>query len=780
MKLYFRLFLLLVVFFSTSVCIKPDLENGCDPRSKSYFTHFLVKNLANDQSASCVPYVDRSVSNFVSYGVFTFGSPAEVVTAAITRGKIYIAGLFDQIAATTGGGAFVWSETAKPVASTYCPQLDVFDETVSTYGTINQAVVDPEGNLYVLGKFTHIQGYPRRNLAKISPNCKLDQRFNANLNVSSTVFYDLIYLDGRIFFSGDFQTSNGAITNVPTTTFREHVASVNAITGLIDDWSPNVTGTDVRCMTTDGTFIYIGGGFTAVNSNGAGNIGKLHKDNGSTFYGMVDTNGTVNAIEVKDGILYVGGIFSSLNGGSFPRSKLAAIDLSTNTVTSIFSTLVISGNAVFDLKIYNDQLFVAGEISTPRPGIFKIDLLGNLQSSNYLLDGFSTNAYRLSIIDDKLFVFGTFETVQTLDRKYFFQVDIPSDKVTSFNPKLFNPNYDFQGIALKMKDQVIFLGGGFGSIDTSTRNYLVELDLYTGLPTDWEPNPNDMVTSLIATDNRLYLHGQFSLIDNTIRQSTAAYDLDTKSLLSWNPIFPAASIETMLYYQNSIYAAGNFTAVNSAPVNRIVKLDANSSSFDSSFASIPDATVRSLQIWNDELYIAGQFTTIPNASLHLAKLNPQTGSFIKTHTDSFSSNFSAYSIFVSDNRLIMSGQYQTTSPFTGNGLSFYSLPELTSIQTNGTLGTVSEFARTIDQNEDQIFLGGFIDNVAGQSRNGIFSLDRKSLTLNPWNPNFESGTGVRKIIYHQNAVYAFGNINNPNKRYRVGLVKIDPISANLY
>ncbi|MCW7494684.1 hypothetical protein ND861_18675 [Leptospira sp. 2 VSF19] len=780
MKLSFRFSLLIIMIFGTTICKSPELNNGCDPKSNSFLTLLLIKNLTNDRSPGCIPYFDRSEPKFVSYGVFSATSPTEIITAAIHKGKIYIGGMFDQIAATTGGGAFVWNDTSLPVASTYCSQLDVFDEDTANYGTINHAVSDPEGNLYLLGKFTHIQGLPRRNLAKINTNCQLDLEFDAKLNPSSTTFYDLLYLDGRIFFSGSFQTSNGAITNYPSVTNREHVASVNAKTGLIDSWAPNVSGTDVKSMTTDGTFIYIGGEFTAVNSNGAGNLGRLHKDNGSNFYSMVDTNGSVNAMELRDGILYIGGIFSSLNGGAVTRSKLAAIDLKTNTVTSAFSLLVISGNAVFDLAIHNNYLFVAGEISTPRVGIFKTDLQGTVQTSDYSVDGVFRNVYKLSVIDDRLFAFGFFETVRTLDRKYFFQLDILSDEITSFDPKLFNSNYEFNGVALKMKENVIFLGGGFAAIDTRSRNHLVELDLTTGLPSDWNPNPSDLVTNLLVAENRLYIHGSFTTVANTTRQATAAFDLETKALLTWNPIVTSNSIESMIYYNDSIYIAGSFTDINATPVNRIAKLDPNFGAPDTFFAPNPNNTVRSLQIWNDQLFAAGQFTTIPNPSVHLAIINRFNGSFIKTHSDTLTSNFSAYSLFVSDNRLIMSGQYQTTSPNPGYGLSYFQLPDLTSVPNTGSFPTTSEFVRSMDQNEKYIFLGGLFSSFASLPRNGIFSLDRKTLALNNWDPKFSSGATVRKIISSGNAVYVFGNIVNPNKRYRAGLVKLDPDSAFLY
>lgn len=83
-----------------------------------------------------------------------------------------------------------------------------------------------------------------------------------------------------------------------------------------------------------------------------------------------------------------------------------------------------------------------------------------------------------------------------------------TDEITSFDPKLFNSNYEFNGVALKMKENVIFLGGGFAAIDTRSRNHLVELDLTTGLPSNW--NPSDIVTNILVAENRLYIYGSFT------------------------------------------------------------------------------------------------------------------------------------------------------------------------------------------------------------------------------------------------------------------------------
>ncbi|TGL54066.1 hypothetical protein EHQ59_07685 [Leptospira kemamanensis] len=759
------------LFLTLTACKPPSLNNGCDPSSRSFFELLVVKNAINDRSPSCIPYLDRIQTSFLNYGVFDAGSSSGIFSAAIHQGKMIIAGTFTQLAVATGGGAFVWKDSAKPIGSTYCPQLDVFDDSSNTAGSINHAVKDPDGNLFILGNFSHIQGVSRRYLAKINPNCQLDQNFNANLNNIGAFYYDILYLEGRIFISGSFQSALGPITNVPVATNRSHVASFNAVTGQLDDWNPNISGSNVKSIVTDGTFIYIGGDFTAVNANGAGNLGKLHKDNGTTFYPTMNTNGGVNALAIHNGVLYFGGYFST--AGLDSRSRLAAINLSDNTLLPYFNTLGIVGFSVEDLVIYNDQLIVAGEISSPRLGMLKTDLTGNLLDSDYSIGGGVQAVYKLSVIDDKLFAFGFFETVRSISRNHFFQLDLITDEVTSFDPKFLNTNTSALGVAIPFKDNVIFLGGGFGAIDTQNKKYLAEIDLETGIPTPWDPNPDSVVNKLTIHNATLYLTGTFTTILGTTRNSSAAIDLNTYSLLDWNPVFSNGSVETMLVVDQSIYVGGTFQNINTIPYNRLAKIDAITGAPDSSFLPNPSGEVRSLQFYNNELYAIGQFTSIPNAATYLASLNPITGGFIRTHTDTFDNNFSAYSGFISDNRLIMTGQYSTTAPYIANGFSIYNIPDLTSVTPSGSFSNNGQFMRSAVQNEKQIFFGGNIENFGGLSRVGIMSINRSTFALTAWDPKLSSGTNVYEVMLKDQAIYVVGSIPGVANRYRSGIVKLD-------
>jgi hypothetical protein len=130
-----------------------------------------------------------------------------------------------------------------------------------------------------------------------------------------------------------------------------------------------------------GNTVYVGGTFSTVRSNDGAqvvnraNLAAFDVRTGeliSTF--TADTNGIVRSL-VSDGQrLYVGGLFTTVNGQ--PRRRVAAVDLATGAVDPTFRADASSN--VYALALGGGKLFVGGTYSTfmnvPRSRIAAVDL----------------------------------------------------------------------------------------------------------------------------------------------------------------------------------------------------------------------------------------------------------------------------------------------------------------------------------------------------------------------------------------------------------------------
>src|SRR5438445_1897135 len=106
--------------------------------------------------------------------------------------------------------------------------LDGFDPNAD--GTVYVVVVQPDGKILVGGAFTSIGGQPRNHIARLDATTGLADSFdpNANLGVDSIA----VQADGKILAGGDF-TSIGGMGRLP-------IARLDATTGGAVSFHPNV------------------------------------------------------------------------------------------------------------------------------------------------------------------------------------------------------------------------------------------------------------------------------------------------------------------------------------------------------------------------------------------------------------------------------------------------------------------------------------------------------------------------------------------------------------
>ena len=113
---------------------------------------------------------------------------------------------------------------------------------------------------------------------------------------------------------------------------RNRIFAFDATTGAIDPaFAPNLDG-DANSVDTDGTHIYVAGGFNNVGGVAARKVAKLTatgqlvtKTGGGSV--LPTPNGKVNDVVVRGSRVYIGGFFTSVAGS--PRGRLAALHKDT-------------------------------------------------------------------------------------------------------------------------------------------------------------------------------------------------------------------------------------------------------------------------------------------------------------------------------------------------------------------------------------------------------------------------------------------------------------------
>jgi hypothetical protein len=169
-----------------------------------------------------------------------------------------------------------------------------------TDGTVNAAVVDASGNLYIGGSFTFVGYVLANNIAKWDGSAWTT--LGSGMDSSSEV-KALAVSGTNLYAGGDFTTAGG--------TPAKYIAKWNG-----SAWSALGTGIgDVRALAVSGTNLYAGGLFTTAGGVTANQIAKWDGSAWSALgSGISGMNSAVYALAVSGTNLYAGGWFTMAGG----------------------------------------------------------------------------------------------------------------------------------------------------------------------------------------------------------------------------------------------------------------------------------------------------------------------------------------------------------------------------------------------------------------------------------------------------------------------------------
>lgn len=334
----------------------------------------------------------------------TWGANGRVLAVLPLGDKVYIGGDFTAVIDRSGA-----SHPASRLA-VFTPATGTFDLgwSAGANGSV-RTIAAASGQLYIGGSFTSVNGVGRKKLAKLNAvSGALDSSWAPVVNRPPD---GLALAGGSVYVSGPFTEAGSQGTALAP---RPYVAKFSAGTGALDSsWAPSPNNR-VRVVraSADGSAVFIGGNFTAVNGSwDARSLAKVSTATGSLVTGFVPgatnlsykspvfdiavggsgrifvgvagqggacasvndatgavqwskhTNGNLQAVSVSGPTVYCGGHFNG--AGAFDgqtRHKLASVDVTTGT-TLPFAPVVNSALGVWSIGTDPGHLFIGGDFT---------------------------------------------------------------------------------------------------------------------------------------------------------------------------------------------------------------------------------------------------------------------------------------------------------------------------------------------------------------------------------------------------------------------------------
>jgi outer membrane protein assembly factor BamB len=247
-------------------------------------------------------------------------------------------------------------------------------------GGVNALAVS--GNtVYLAGSFTAVGNFPRNHLAAIDLSTAQVLPWNPDANDTvnaMSVVSNLVYVGGQF-------TSVGGRP-------RSHLAALNLFTGEPTSWNPGADGL-VLAMQAGGGLVYAGGYFNEAGGEPRNNLAALDAATGRASDWRADADGTVEALQLGDNVLYAAGQFANIGGQ--PRANLAALDLRFSVTNALpwnpGPGRGDPGSIVFCLDLTPSTLYVGGRFTTlnggAEPYLATFDLPAHVESALHLPNG---------------------------------------------------------------------------------------------------------------------------------------------------------------------------------------------------------------------------------------------------------------------------------------------------------------------------------------------------------------------------------------------------------
>ncbi len=520
-----------------------------------------------------------------------------------------------------------------------------------------------------------------------------------------------------------------------------------------DGFDPNVDGNVyAQLLQPDGKTV-IGGTFTSLTPNGAGdstaraNLARINADgtlDSTLNLAVANSTGTAAIYAIvrqpSDGSLIIAGDFTSVGG--VLRNRIARI----------------KADGTLDASFTGGVLTSVTQLLTPQ--VYALAL----QADGKILVGGAFNSYSTS---------PSVSTVTTRNKLLRLNTDGTLD--TSFNPA---PNNTVLSLAVQA-NQNILVGGGFTNIAGTLRNRLARLTPTGGLDS-FDPSANNTVNSIaVQPDGVVLVGGTFTSLQPagtttpTTRNHVARLYADGTLDPSFFPDVGGNVSVISFQADGRILIGGSFATVRSSGGDTLVarsylaRVDAYGI-VDSTFAPTPNGAVTGIAAQpNGKLVVSGYFTQFQNLPTstatsrnRVARLNID-GSLDAAFDPSLVTRISAM-VQDASGGFIVAGLFTNFAGVTRNYIARITAAGVVDLAVDPNCN--GRIAGLAVQSDGKILIGGSFSSLSGTTRNNIARLKADFTLDDTYDPNASGAVSGFALQSDGNAIVYGSFIGfTPNK-----------------
>ena len=340
---------------------------------------------------------------------------------------------------------------------------------------------------------------------------------------------------------------------------------------------------------SDGKII-IGGSFGYADAAGDVRVNLARFNSNGTLDAAFNFRVTsaVDSLVIIGNTLYIGGDFtgiSKVGGASALRNRLAAIDLTSLTITSWNPN---ADGEIFAMAASGTTLYVGGALTfiggaTQRVGAAAFDTAtAGIPLTAWDPEVFDASTgpalpglvRAVAVQGSNVYLGGKFThvngTTSPVQRVSVAAVDAGSAVATAWNPAVTNPAPTIGEVrSIIPTASVVYLGGTFSELNGITTPLVSRLAIgavstTTGIATAWNPGTNPgfgTVDAMVRDGTTIYAGGEFTAMGGATRNHAAGIDTSTPDITSLTRVGTTASVTTT---STAGLSTGNFVTIAGA------------------------------------------------------------------------------------------------------------------------------------------------------------------------------------------------------------------------